>query len=181
MSRRLDATTAEIVRVLQRYGYDVSFPVEIDLRDFQATVTLTGNRHALVSKNDQGGWVMEYAKVDPAVDPDKLTYHDHLCIYNALTRDGERLMALWNDSLGKPAFRDKAAEYSADLNQNGYLKRKIERLLQERRRQNLAEQEAAANLAAFDIIASKRAALETANAAARTGRTMPPPLPVTWE
>ncbi len=143
MSRRLDATTAEIVKTLQRYGYDVSFPIEIDLQEYQAKVTLTGNRHALVSKNDQGGWVM--------------------------------------DSLGKPAFRDKAAEYSADLNQNGYLKRKIERLLQERRRQNLAEQEAAANLAAFDIIASKRAALETANAAARTGRTMPPPLPVTWE
>ncbi len=81
MSRRLDATTAEIVKTLQRYGYDVSFPIEIDLQEYQAKVTLTGNRHALVSKNDQGGWVM--------------------------------------DSLGKPAFRDKAAEYSADLNQNG--------------------------------------------------------------
>ncbi len=48
MSRYLDATTAEIVRVLQRYGYDVSFPVEIDLRDFQATVTFTGNRHYIL-------------------------------------------------------------------------------------------------------------------------------------
>ena len=174
MSRRLDATTAEIVKVLQRYGYDVSHPVEIDLQEYQAKVTLTGNRFALVSKNDQGGWVMEYAKVDPAVDPDKLTYHDHLCIYNALTRDGERLMALWNDSLGKPAFREKAAEYSADLNQNNYLRRKIERLLKaERNRQLIAEQ--------AEQEAAARAALETANAAARTGRRIAPPLPVTWE
>ncbi len=156
MSRYLDATTAEIVRVLQRYGYDVSFPVEIDLRDFQATVTLTGNRHALVSKNDQGGWVMEYAKVDPAVDPDKLTYHDHLCIYNALENDNRRLMELWNNALGTAALREKAAEYSADLNQNSYLRRKIERLLREERaRQYAAERaelEAAERRAAADAI-----------------------------
>jgi hypothetical protein len=174
MSRRLDASTAEIVKVLQRYGYDVAHPVEIDLQEYQAKVTLTGNRFALVSKNDQGGWVMEYAKSNPAVDPDEITYHDTLCIYNALTRDGERLLALWNDSLGKPAFRDKAAEYSADLNQNSYLRRKIERILKAERNRQLANEQAEQEAAA-------RAALETANAAARTGRRIAPPLPVTWE
>ena len=137
---RLDASTAEIVKQLQRYGYDVFFPISIDLQEYQAKVALTGNRFALVSRNDQGGFVMEYAK--PPVDPDEITYHDLLSIYNALENDNRRLMALWNDSLGKPAFRDKAAEYSADLNQNSYLRRKIERLLREERARQYAAERA---------------------------------------
>jgi hypothetical protein len=71
-----------------------------------------------------------------------LTYHDHLCIYNALTREGVRLMALWYDSLCEPALRDKAAEYSADLNQNNYLKCKVERLLKAERNRQLAAERA---------------------------------------
>ncbi len=55
---RLDATTAEIIQFLQRQGYRVHFPVEAEIGDEQARVSL-GNRHAIVTRN-AGGLHAEY-------------------------------------------------------------------------------------------------------------------------
>ena len=58
---------------------------------------------------------MEYETALPPA-PEQLNYYDLLSVAVHLDRANDRLTALWHDVLGKPAFKDKAAEYANDLN-----------------------------------------------------------------
>ncbi len=61
---RLDSSTAEIVLFLQQQGYWVNHPIEAEIGDEQARISLTGNRHAIVTRND-GGLHAEYERTTP--------------------------------------------------------------------------------------------------------------------
>ncbi len=51
---RVDASTAEIVLFLQKQGYRVSHPVEAEIGDDHARIALSGNRYAVVTRQDSG-------------------------------------------------------------------------------------------------------------------------------
>ena len=51
---RLDASTAELVRFLQRRGHQVNHPVEAEIGDKQARITLKGNRYVIVTRTSNG-------------------------------------------------------------------------------------------------------------------------------
>lgn len=51
---RLDASTAEIVRFLQKQGYRVHFPLDVQITDEQARIALQGTQHVIVTRNDSG-------------------------------------------------------------------------------------------------------------------------------
>ncbi len=136
---RLDATTPELVKLLGRYGYAVHHPVECEISDQRARIAVSGGRHVIVTRNDQGGFCMEYETALPPA-PEQLNYYDLLSVAVHLDRANDRLTALWHDVLGKPAFKDKAAEYANDLNNLRHLQCKVSRILQaERKSQRQAE------------------------------------------
>ncbi len=51
---RLDANTAEIVQFLQRQGYRVHFPLDVQIADEQARIALGGDQYAIVTRNKSG-------------------------------------------------------------------------------------------------------------------------------
>ena len=51
---RLDSSTAEIVLFLQKQGYRVNHPVEVEIGDEQARIAVSGNRYAIVTRKDSG-------------------------------------------------------------------------------------------------------------------------------
>ncbi len=51
---RLDASTAEIVLFLQKQGYRVHFPLDVQITDEQARIALRGNQYAIVTRNESG-------------------------------------------------------------------------------------------------------------------------------
>ncbi len=57
---RLDASTAEIVRFLEKQGYRVNHPVEAEIGDEQARIAVSGNRYVIVTRKG-GGLHAEYA------------------------------------------------------------------------------------------------------------------------
>ncbi len=157
---RLDASTVEIVNALQKAGYDVHFPIECDLGNYQAKVTLSGGRTALVSRNEQGGWVFEYdVPTAPPAESDNLTYYDMLNVSIALDHEYDRVTALWHDVVGKPAFKDKAREYADACNRTSALRQKVNRILQANRRQQRHDEEIEqARIARKAAIAAQEAA-----------------------
>ena len=57
---RLDASTAEIVQFLQKQGYRVHFPLDVQITDEQARIALEGSRHVIVTRKSNG-FHAEYA------------------------------------------------------------------------------------------------------------------------
>ena len=51
---RLDASTAEIVLFLQKHGYRVHFPLDVQVSDEQARIALEGNQYAIVTRKESG-------------------------------------------------------------------------------------------------------------------------------
>ena len=77
---RLDATTAEIVQFLQSQGYQVHFPLDAEIGDEQARVSL-GNRHAIVTRNVSG----LHAEYENTTSPDTVA-KDPQAVLDALRR-----------------------------------------------------------------------------------------------
>ena len=77
---RLDASTAEIIQFLQSQGYQVHFPVEAEIGDGQARVSV-GTRHVIVTRNASG----LHAEYENTTPPDTVAY-DLQAVLHALRR-----------------------------------------------------------------------------------------------
>lgn len=51
---RIDASTAEIMLFLHKQGYRVSHPVDAEIGDDHARIALSGNRYAIVTRQEKG-------------------------------------------------------------------------------------------------------------------------------
>jgi hypothetical protein len=129
---RLDATTAEVVSFLLEAGFNVyGPPIDAAVTDESARVALKGGQYAVVYRD-------EFAKLQAAVETrpparEHLTYHDLLTAYTQLDRRHDALRELWGDTVGKPALREKAREYSDQLNNLRPILDKIGRILHNQR------------------------------------------------
>lgn len=129
---RLDATIAEVVGFLVEAGFHVyGPPIDAAVTDESARVALKGGQYAVVYR-DKFGKLQAAVETRPPVH-EHLTYHNLLTVYSELEKRRDTLHDLWTDVLGKPAFREKAREYSDQLYNLRHLLGKIRRILKNQR------------------------------------------------
>lgn len=137
MNKQLDASTAELVQLLTRYGYSVQHPVDAEIGETQARIAIDGGRYVLVNRNEQGGFVMQYEPRDTPA-PEALSYYDMLNVSIALDHEYEREHKLWNEAIG--VIPENAGKHADRLNTISTLRQKVNRILQaERHKQRLDE------------------------------------------
>ena len=143
---RLAATTAEVIGFLVEAGFNVyGPPIDATVTDESARVALKGGQYAVVYRDEMGKLQAAVETRPPAHE--HLTYHDLLTVYTQLDRRHDALRELWGDVVGKPAFREKAREYSDQLNNLSHVLQKIGRILHDQRN-TAREVEARENLPA---------------------------------
>ncbi len=102
---RLDASTAEIAQFLQKQGYRVNHPVEAEIDDGQARITLEGNRHVIVTRASSGLHA-EYERTTP---PDRESNRINAMEHERLTKAHQTAQLLLADVREVHAKADSVA------------------------------------------------------------------------